>query len=413
VNPDIKKPMQKYDLIIAGAGMVGATLANALADSGLNIAIIETHPPQTSWPRESVDLRVSAITLASQQIFTHLNIWPWMLAQGASPFRNMFVWDGDSDAEGSGEIHFDSADVGAAHLGHIIENRVIQAALINRLNDFHNIDLYCPTHITGLQQYKDHITVHLDNGTDLNARLLVGADGGRSSVRHLAGIETNGWSYQQQAIVTVVETEKPHQHTAWQHFIATGPLAFLPLSDGRSSIVWSTTPEQAQQLLTCDDSDFRQQLGAAFDFRLGAITANEQRASFPLQRQHARDYIQQRIALIGDAAHTIHPLAGQGVNLGLLDAAALAEVILNGNKDDIGTQRELRRYERWRKGDNLLTMSIMDGFKKIFSNDNASLRWLRSNGLNMADRLPPLKQQMIAHAMGHKRDLPKIAQPVL
>jgi len=402
-----------YDLIIAGAGMVGATLANALTDSGLNIAIIETHEPQTNWPRDSVDLRVSAITLASQQIFEHLKVWPWMQDRGVSPFRNMFVWDGSRDETGSGEIHFDSADVGAAHLGHIIENRVIQTALIHRLKDFHNIELLCPAHITRLQQHSDHITVRLDNGHELSARLLVGADGGRSSVRQLAGIETRGWSYQQEAVVTVVETEKSHRQTAWQHFIATGPLAFLPLADGRSSIVWSTTPEQAQQLLTCDDASFRQQLGAAFDFQLGTIIANEKRASFPLQRQHANHYIGQRIALIGDAAHTIHPLAGQGVNLGLLDAATLAEIILAGNKNSIGSQRELRRYERWRKGDNLLTMSIMDGFKKLFSNNNESLRWLRHNGLNLANNLPPLKQQLIAHAMGQKRDLPQMARPVL
>ena len=402
-----------YDLIIAGAGMVGATLANALADSGLHIALIDTHEPQTSWTTGSVDLRVSAITLASQQIFEHLDVWSLMQDLGVSPFRNMFVWEGGGNATGDGEIHFDSADVGAPHLGHIIENRIIQAALITRLRDFDTIDLYCPHHINCLRQQQGYITIHLDDQREINARLLVGADGSRSSVRHLAGISTSGWSYRQQAVVTVVNTEKSHLDTAWQRFLPAGPLAFLPLADGRSSIIWSTTAEHAQQLLSCDDASFRQQLETAFVSRLGTIIANEQRASFPLQCQHANDYIKQRIALIGDAAHTIHPLAGQGVNLGLLDAAALAEIILDKDNDDIGGQRGLRRYERWRKGDNLLTMGIMDGFKRVFSNNNEPLRWLRNNGLNLANTLPPLKHQLMIHAMGHKRDLPQIARPVL
>jgi 2-octaprenylphenol hydroxylase len=400
-----------YDLIIAGAGMVGATLANALADSKLRIAIIENCKPEITWPKNSVDLRVSAITRASEQIFTHLEVWPSMQAHGISPFRNMFVWD----SEGDGEIHFDSADVGAAHLGHIIENRIIQASLITRLKDFDNIEMYCPTEISSLQQGNDQISVCLDDGSMLISRLLIGADGGRSCVRDKAGIETRGWSYQQQAVVTVVETEQRHQQTAWQRFMPSGPLAFLPLADGRSSIVWTTSPEQAEQLLACDDADFRQQLGLAFDFRLGAITANEQRTSFPLQRQHAKHYIKHRIALIGDAAHTIHPLAGQGVNLGLLDAAALAEVILDTDNThhDIGGQRALRRYERWRKGDNLVTMGIMDGFKNTFGSRSEPLRWLRNTGLNLADNLPPLKQHLILQAMGQKSDLPLMARPVL
>lgn len=409
MNSTATGPAQHYDLIIAGAGMVGATLANALADSGLQIAIIETREPKTTWPEESVDLRVSAITLASQKIFEHLEVWPLMQHIRVSPFRNMHVWD----AKGDGEIHFDSADVGAPQLGHIIENRVIQSALITRLRDYSNIKLYCPAHITRLQQQHGHIDTYLDDGTQLSAKLLVGADGGRSSVRQLAGIKTRSWSYQQQAVVSVVTTEQSHEQTAWQRFLPTGPLAFLPLADGRSSIVWSTTPEQAAHLLACDDSDFCHQLGTAFDFRLGHITATEQRASFPLQRQHARSYIQSRLALIGDAAHTIHPLAGQGVNLGLLDAAALAEVISDNIDGDFGSLRSLRRYERWRKGDNLLTMSIMDGFKRLFGNSSVPLHWLRNSGLSLTDHLPPLKQLFIHQAMGHKRDLPHIARPVL
>jgi len=405
------KTARHYDLVIAGAGMVGATLANALADSGMHIAIIEPQPAQMAWASDSVDLRVSAISLASQQIFEQLQVWSSMQTLGVSPFLNMCVWESGNIGSG-GEIHFDSADIGMPQLGHIIENRVILAALLQRLQDHDNIELLCPVRLTSLQHYPDHVTVCIDDGRTLNTRLLVGADGGRSSVRQLAGIETRGWSYRQHAVVTVVETERPHQQTAWQHFMPGGPLAFLPLADGRSSIVWSATPTQAEQLLACDEATFHRQLGAAFDFRLGIINASLQRASFPLLLQHARDYVRQRIALIGDAAHTIHPLAGQGVNLGLLDAAALAEVILDSVSDqqDPGGQRSLRRYERWRKGDNLLTMAAMDGFKRLFGSPSEPLRWIRSNGLNLADSLPLIKQQLMYQAIGQKRDLPRIAR---
>lgn len=400
-----------YDLVIAGAGIVGATLANALANSNLHIAIIEAQKIQTTtWPDNSVDLRVSAINRASQHIFEQLEVWPAIEKYGVNPFHNMFVWE----SKDTGEISFDCAEIGAAHLGHIIENRNIQAALINRLQQYKHIDFYCPAHIASLQYHPAHLALRLDNGKDLNTRLLIGADGSRSSVRRLAHIQTRNWSYQQHAVVTVVHTENAHQQTAWQHFLPTGPVAFLPLADGRSSIIWSTEPQLAQELLNCNEKDFQQQLGAAFDFRLGAITAIEKRLSFPLHQQHATHYIKPRIALIGDAAHTIHPLAGQGVNLGLLDAAALADVILTCHPhEDFASQRALRRYERWRKGDNLLTMGIMDGFKRLFSNNNEPLRWLRNQGMNLTDKLPLLKQALIYHAIGNKSDLPPMAKPFI
>jgi len=399
-----------YDLIIAGAGMVGATLANALSGQGLTIALIESgQPPADQWPEGSVDLRVSAITEASQHIFEHIGVWSKLQSLGVSPYQSMYVWD----AGGPGKIQFDCSDIGAAQLGYIIENRNIQSALLTGLSTADDVDIHYLTHITGIQTDTDQITVHLNDDRRLSARLLVGADGANSSVRQMAGIDTSGWGYQQQAVVTVVETERPHQMTAWQRFLPNGPLAFLPLADGRSSIVWSTSPEQARELLHCSDDEFCTRLGTAFDNKLGRVKQCLQRLSFPLRRRHADHYIHQRIALIGDAAHTIHPLAGQGVNLGLLDAAALAEVIRDcqARAIDFGRQRSLRRYERWRRGDNLATMTAMDGFKYLFSNDSRPLGWLRGGGLGLTDRFAALKNILTGQAMGRKRDLPPLARP--
>lgn len=395
-----------YDIIIAGAGMVGATLACALTTTPLRIAVIEARPPALQWPADSIDCRVSAISIASQQILTQLGVWPQLQQYGVSPFRNMVVWD----ANGSGSIQFDSADIGASCLGHIIENRAIQAALFQQLQRTGTVDILCPQRITALSTAREAITVQLDEQQTLTARLLVGADGGRSTVRQLAGIATRGWPYQQQAIVATVSTEQPHQATAWQRFTDHGPLAFLPLANGQSSIVWSTTPAHAEQLLGEDDATFCTMLGQAFDYRLGRITDSSQRAVFPLHCQHATHYIKPRLALIGDAAHTIHPLAGQGVNLGLLDAAVLADVLLQAGHKEPGSITLLRRYERWRKGDNLLTLATMDGFKRLYGNQTTPLPWLRNTGMTLLNAMPPLKRQLMRQAMGLRGDLPSLAQ---
>ena len=397
-----------YDIAINGAGMVGAALACALGDSGLSVVVIEPREPVLNWPEGSLDLRVSAITAASEQVFRHLDTWSAMVERGVCPFRDMEVWD----AGGSGSIHFDAADIGQAQLGHVIENRVIQAALLERLRGLDNIDLLTPAQLESATVTENQVQLQLDNSQSVTTRLLVGADGGNSRVRSEAGIATQGWNYQQRAIVANVETELPHQNCAWQRFLSSGPLAFLPLASGHSAIVWSTTTEQADALLAMDEAEFKTVLGQAFEHRLGQIISSSERAAFPLRLQHARQYVQHRIALVGDAAHTIHPLAGQGVNLGLLDAAALAEVINDANRagKDIGKQHVLRRYERWRKGDNLLIMGIMDGFKRLFGTGNAPLRWLRNSGLSLTDATTPVKNMIMLRAMGLKGDLPSLAR---
>lgn len=397
-----------YDIIIVGAGMVGAALACMLGNSQFRVAVIEARQPQTRWPKDSVDIRVSAISAASQHIFMALDAWDQMASLGVSPYHEMHVWD----AAGNGVIHFDCADIAEPRLGHIIENRVIQRALLDRMNGYENIELICPANITAIEDEEAQVRLRFENEDAITAALLVGADGGNSRVRQQAGITTRGWVYEQKAVVTTVTTQNPHQQTAWQRFMPTGPLAFLPLRDGRSSIVWSTTPLHADELLALDEAAFCHALGDAFEHQLGEVLQVGERAAFPLRLQHSTSYIAKRRALVGDAAHMIHPLAGQGVNLGFLDAAALCEVLLDAQSQhkDFCAHAVLRRYERWRKGDNLLTMSAMDGFKRLFGSSSPPLRLLRNAGLRLANIDGPVKNGLIRQAMGLKGDLPKLAR---
>ena len=398
-----------FDVVIVGAGMVGSTLACSLAKTTLRVGVLEARPPVTAWDADSIDLRVSAVTAASQQIFKGLGAWDEMVAQGVSPFREMHVWD----AGGDGAIHFDSADIGEDRLGYIVENRVIQKALFDRMMMQENVEFICPARLTSMDIHSDTADLELEGGRRIKARLVVGADGGNSQVRQLAGIGTQGWSYDQKAIVATVKTTEPHRETAWQRFLPEGPLAFLPLRSGGCSIVWTTSPARADELLGMDEQTFMDELTQAFDTKLGRIMECGPRAAFPLRLQHVNSYVKERLALIGDAAHTIHPLAGQGVNLGLLDAAALSEVlgVAREKGHDIGAFHVLRRYERWRKGDNLLVMAVMDGFKRLFGSSLEPLRTLRNFGLNLTNAAMPVKNQIMLHAMGLKGDLPRLARP--
>lgn len=402
MNPD-------YDLIIAGGGLVGAALAGALGEADLRIALLEGAPLERIRPSDEPDIRVSAIHRASQRIFAALGAWDGMTAWRVSPFREMRVWD----AGGFGQIHFDSADLGEPLLGWIIENRVMQYALLERVQQLSAVKLFCPALLEAAQPLAENgWRVRLSDGREWTTRLLVGADGAQSKVRELAGMVTGGWNYHQKAIVAPVRTEQSHQETAWQRFLPTGPLAFLPLHDGRCSIVWSTTPEQAEALLALDESAFAKALAKAFDQRLGSILEVGRRGAFPLRLQHAQTYVKPGLALIGDAAHVVHPLAGQGVNLGLLDAAALAEVILEALNagQNFASFKTLRRYERWRKGDNLLMLGVMDGFQRLFGAALPPVRLLRNIGLNLTDAAGPLKHWIARRAMGLDGDLPRLAR---
>ncbi|MGB9430001.1 MAG: UbiH/UbiF/VisC/COQ6 family ubiquinone biosynthesis hydroxylase [Gammaproteobacteria bacterium] len=400
--------MDSFDVIIVGAGAVGTALACALCDSGLRIAILDAREPPHFAADAQLDLRVFALSPASQRILEALHAWEAIRAARAEPYTEMRVWD----ATGSGRIHFDCADVGEAALGYIVENRLIQFALWKQLESTGSVTAIHPATPEAVAFDTDRALLSLQDGKRLHTRLLVAADGAESALRKLAGIATRAEPYGQMAIVAHVRTQKSHAHTAWQRFLPTGPIALLPLTDGRVSVVWSLDNVRAQEVRSLDDAAFCSAVTQASDSILGPVTATTPRAAFPLQRMHARDYVRSRFALIGDAAHALHPLAGQGVNLGLLDMAALADVILTAHarQRDIGDLAVLRRYQRARRSDNLAMIFALDGFKRLFSNEITPLRILRNAGLHAVDRFTPLKSVLMWHAMGLNGDLPALAR---
>jgi 2-polyprenylphenol 6-hydroxylase len=395
----------KHDVAIVGAGMVGTTLAVALHQAGFDVALIEAGHPVQYDPDADYDLRVSALSAASQRLFARLDIWPSIAAGRISPYRDMHVWD----SGGQGVLHFDAAELGLPELGHIVENSLIQHAAWQALD---TVSVYCPASLVSLEALERGYRLRLEGQDPIEARLVVGADGAESRVRNLVGIGTTGWTYDQRGIVCNVRTQKPHQHTAWQRFLPTGPLAFLPLADGRCSIVWSCELEVAAGLIQLENAAFMQRLTEAFGLELGDITETSPRAAFPLRMLHADTYVKPGLALVGDAAHVVHPLAGQGVNLGLLDAAVLVEVLTTARKDgrDIGELRLLQRYERTRRGDNLAMMAATDGLKRLFGSRHPLLKFVRNHGLGVVNATTPLKNLLIRHAMGVAGDLPSLVR---
>lgn len=397
-----------FDIIIIGGGMVGLTLAGALKDSRLRIAVVEKKFPPELKPDDEFDLRVSAISHASQKVFEHIGAWQGMLNRRANPYMCMNVWD----AEGSGNVIFNADETGVPELGHIIENRIVQLALLEKIRMLDNVAVFEGQAVTEFDYKKQASTITLEDGTELTCRLLVGADGANSSVRKIAGIDLDVADYQQKGIVAVVKPEQHHQHTAWQRFLPSGPLAFLPLANGYCSIVWSADNAESERILALDDEAFCKELGIAFEHRLGNILEAGQRAGFPLIRRHASQYIDEGLALIGDAAHTIHPLAGQGANLGFMDAASLGEIINNAvnQKRDFASLQTLRKYERWRRGENQLMMYSMSGFKNLFGNNNAVVSTIRNIGLSLVENSGVMKSVFVKRAMGFEGDLPEIAR---
>lgn len=397
-----------FDVAIVGGGPVGALLACALKDHDLEIALLDARTPPAYDPQAEVDLRVLAVSPASKRMLEAVGAWRHVAAARYCAYGEMRVWD----ATGRGSIHFDSAAVGEPALGYIVENALLQSALWAELRDAKQLSLLHPAQPEALALEADGAILMVSGGRRIHARLVVAADGAESATRSLAGIEVQRAGYGQRAIVAHVRTEQPHGNTAWQRFLPTGPLAFLPLADGRVSIVWSVEDAEAERLLALDDAPFCTELTQASDARLGRALAVSKRVAFPLQRLHAEEYVRGRFALAGDAAHAVHPLAGQGVNLGLLDAASLAEVILDAHARgrDIGDYSVLRRYARWRAGDNQAMIFALDGFKRLFSNDVAPLTMLRNAGLSAVDRFTPLKHVFVRRAMGLSGDLPALAR---
>ncbi|MBR7519563.1 2-octaprenyl-3-methyl-6-methoxy-1,4-benzoquinol hydroxylase [Pseudomonas juntendi] len=403
----------RADLLIVGAGMVGSALALALRHSGLQILLLDGGP-LTVKPFDAqapFEPRVSALSAASQRILERLGAWEGIAQRRATPYSDMHVWDGS----GTGQIHFSAASVHAQVLGHIVENRVVQDSLLERLHDS-DVGLLANARLEQLRRSGDDWLLTLADGRRLRAPLVVAADGAHSAVRRLAGCDTREWDYLHHAIVTSVRCSAGHQATAWQRFTDEGPLAFLPLTrDGQQdwcSIVWSTTPEQAERLMALDDAAFVQALERAFEGRLGSVLQADPRVCVPLRQRHAKRYVEHGLALVGDAAHTIHPLAGQGVNLGFLDAAVLADVLGKACErgERLADVKVLSRYERRRMPHNLALMAAMEGFERLFQANPLPLRWLRNSGLKLVQQMPEVKAMFVRQALGLSGDLPELAR---
>jgi 2-polyprenylphenol 6-hydroxylase len=404
-----------FDVIIVGSGMVGTCLAALLAREeslgGWRIALVDPAAPRRPDAAQ-LDLRVSALSRASERILDAAQAWDAIVPH-ASAYDEMVVWDAASAANRADALKFSAGETAEPNLGHIVENLRIQWSL-------HESPLL--RHVTevrsGLAQLElddDAARVTLDDGRRLSAQLIIGADGGQSVARRLAGIGQSGWTYGQSAVVAHLKPEKPHRCTAWQRFLTSGPLALLPLRDGRVSLVWSTTPAEAESLQAAGGDEFSERVTAASDHVLGHLSLTTDRAVFPLALWHAREYVRPRLALVGDAAHTIHPLAGQGVNLGLLDCASLVQVFAEATAkgEDLHGMRVLRRYERWRRSENAIVLTACDTLNRLFAEKSVAVAAVRRFGLSVVTRQPLLRRTLIERALGLGGDVPSLATRTL
>ncbi|MCL1114583.1 MULTISPECIES: FAD-dependent monooxygenase [Shewanella] len=396
-----------YDVAIVGGGMVGLATAIGLANADLNVVVIDAGTTQAV--NGDPKLRVSAINKASQQLLENLGAWQYLDDSRISPYQKMSVWDKD----GLGKIEFDAHSISETYLGSIIENDAISFALAKRASEMSNL-----THLEGQRLERvafgeREAWLTLANGDNVSAAVVVAADGANSWVRQQCSIPLTFWDYGHHAIVATVRTELAHDATARQAFLPGGPLAMLPLYEANlCSIVWSVSPEQAERLLALDDVEFGKALTAALDGRLGVCQLESERQSFPLRMRYARHFARHRLVLAGDAAHTIHPLAGQGVNLGLLDAASIIDTFteLHEQNKDLGEYSHLRALERWRKADATEMIAIMEGFKRLFAGSHPLKKAVRDIGLTLVDNVAGLKTVFIKQAMGNKMTLPKLCR---
>ncbi|AMG91836.1 FAD-dependent 2-octaprenylphenol hydroxylase [Citrobacter amalonaticus] len=397
--------MQSVDVAIVGGGMVGLAVACGLQGSGLRVAVLEQREPQPLAADAAPALRVSAINAASEKLLTRLGVWSDIVARRASCYHGMEVWDKDS----FGRIEFDDQSMGYSHLGHIVENAVIHYALWQKAQQSSDITLMAPAELQQVAWGENEAFLTLKDGAMLTARLVIGADGANSWLRNKADIPLTFWDYRHHALVATIRTEDAHGAVARQAFHGDGILAFLPLSDPHlCSIVWSLAPQEAERMQQASDEQFNQALNIAFDNRLGLCRVESERQVFPLTGRYARQFAAHRLALVGDAAHTIHPLAGQGVNLGFMDAAELVDELkrLHRQGKDIGQYLYLRRYERSRKHSAAMMLAGMQGFRELFAGTHPAKKLLRDMGLKLADTLPGVKPQLLRQAMG-LNDLPE------
>ncbi len=398
----------KFQVVIVGAGVAGLTVAALLAQSSvsgrLNITLLDAQPRPSRAKAKDVALRVSAIATGSSHLLQSIGAWSCIDAQRIVSYEAMRVWDESSTADSGDALYFDAAEFAVPQLGFIVENELLQTAILDVLQR-ENVELLFESPIAALQAQDSGQQLTLADGRSLQADLVIGADGARSLVRESAGIATQEWAYGQSAFVTHLCCEKAHRNTAWQRFLSNGPLGMLPLGDGRISVVWSTTDEQAQWAMAATDEALGKALSEASDHVLGKLTVAGPRGAFPLQARHAKDYVKAGVALIGDAAHAIHPLAGQGANLGLQDAACLADVIAQAiqNGEHPGDRPVLRRFERSRKGENAAMLHFMTGLNRLFATDSTLLKVLRTAGMRLFNQSGPIREHVVGVALGTRR----------
>ncbi|MDH3759716.1 MAG: FAD-dependent oxidoreductase [Gammaproteobacteria bacterium] len=384
-----------FDIVISGAGMVGACAAYALAENGFRVALIEAAAPaKDDWPDADYDLRVSAISPRSRAILEGIGIWQQLEQARICYYEQMYIWH----QHGSASVGFDAVDLARDNLGAIVENRMLQRTLHRACDKQSRIEWFMPDSVEQLLVNNlAGVELRLGSGSCLRAGLLIAADGRASPTRALAGLEVRRGQYRQTAFVANVDTEIPHAHTAWQRFLATGPLAFLPLANGQSSIVWSCDDEFAQQLSAADDDEFAAALAQAFEHRLGAVTGCSARMSFPLGWHACDRWLEHSVLLIGDAAHGVHPLAGQGVNLGFSDVDLLARLVTD--QAHLGRQKQLRRYERQRKSETWMATMGFSGLKWVYGLEQKPLTGLRDLGMRVVEETPWFKRALMQKAI--------------
>lgn len=386
----------RLDIVVVGAGVVGATCALALAQLGLEVALVEGREP-LRWSAEAPDLRVFAFAPDNAALLHGLGAWEPVRTARAQPYRRMRVWD----AAGGGEIGFDADALGRDQLGWIIENNLLVDRLWSALPAA-GVQLHCPARVEAIEQEGSAVRLRLDDGTRLEARLAIAADGADSSLRKFAGVQVAMHDYRQRGVVAYVDTDLPNEATAWQRFLPGGPLAFLPVGEARSSIVWTLPSDEAGRVLALEETDFNRELGNAFEARLGEVRLASKRAAFPLRRQLAQAYVSGKVLLLGDAAHVVHPLAGQGVNLGLRDVARLqasmGQALARGV--DWSAPHRLARWARQCRSESTAAAYAFDGINRVFSNDEMHATLLRGHILGLAGKLPALANLFWRKASG-------------
>ena len=391
--------IHESDVIIVGAGVVGLTLAALLARNQITVTMVESRP--LNFKNNG---RVSAIQKNSENIFRTLIIWN-ELKKCATPLFDMYIWDHTQQAN----LHFDSRDIYQNEMGWIIENNVITKLLYEKLKNDKYISIICPASPKNIGRENNQLMLTLDNQQKIKTDLLIGADGAHSWVREQMSADMKTRPYYQKAIIAEIQSDYPHENSAYQKFLTTGPVALLPLQNTHhTSLVWSADDAVSDELMRLSDENFASELEKALDFTLGRLKIVSARAQFPLVMRHTENYVTDNMALVGDAAHTIHPLAGLGVNLGLMDAASLTQVLLDARdkRKSLGNQRILRAYARWRRAENTPIIMAMRALKEIFALDSQTVNCIRSLGINMIDRCTPVKNQLMALAMGLSTETP-------